>query len=291
MPCGRTGEVSPAPAFRYDRRADGGERMKVYISVDIEGTAGITHWDEARKAHADYAEFREEMTREAVSACEGAIAAGTREIVLKDAHGSGRNIIAARLPECARIVRGWSGHPLSMVQELDATFDAVLFIGYHSKAGAETNPLAHTLSTGVARIKLNGTAASEFLLHAYAAATFDVPAVFVSGDQALCEDVAALNPHIRTLAVTQGIGPSTVSMVPTLANRLIREGATAALKGDRGAARLRLPEAFVLEVTFVGPTQAYKASWYPGARHIGEQTVRLETKEYFEVLRALQFIL
>ena len=80
--------------------------MKVYISVDIEGAAGITHWDEARKTHADYPEFREEMTREAVAACEGAMAAGAREILIKDAHGSGRNILAARLPECARIVRG-----------------------------------------------------------------------------------------------------------------------------------------------------------------------------------------
>lgn len=265
--------------------------MKVYLSVDIEGAAGITHWDEARKTHADYPEFREEMTREAVAACEGAIAAGAREILIKDAHGSGRNIIAARLPECARIVRGWSGHPLSMVQELDATFDAVLFIGYHSRAGAETNPLAHTLTTGVAAIKLNGAAVSEFVLHTYAAAMFDVPAVFVSGDQGLCDDVAAFNPKTKTLAVSQGIGPSTVSMAPQLAQRLIREGVTAALQGDLRAAKLQLPQSFTLDVIYVGPTQAYKASWYPGARHVGGQTVRLETGEFFEVLRALQFIL
>ena len=265
--------------------------MKVYISVDIEGAAGITHWDEARKSHADYPEFREEMTREAVAACEGAMAAGAREILVKDAHGSGRNILVARLPECARIVRDWSGHPLSMVQELDASFDAVLFIGYHSKAGAETNPLAHTLTTGVASIKLNGTPASEFVLHSYAAALFDVPAAFVSGDQGLCDDVAAFNPSIKTLAVSQGIGPSTVSMAPQLAQRLIRDGVTAALTGDFGAAKLRLPESFTLDVTFVGPTQAYRASWYPGARHVSGQTVRLETKDYFEVMRALQFIL
>ena len=131
--------------------------MKVYISVDIEGIAGIAHDDETSKSHADYPEFREEMTREALAACEGAMAAGAREIFVKDAHGSGRNILVERLPECARIVRGWSGHPLSMVQELDASFDAILFIGYHSRAGAETNPLARTLSSEVASIKLNGT--------------------------------------------------------------------------------------------------------------------------------------
>lgn len=287
--------------MRYETRRDhadgrviakvGAVGMKVYISADIEGIAGIMHDDETSKSHADYAEFREEMTREALAACEGAMAAGAREIFVKDAHGSGRNILVERLPECARIVRGWSGHPLSMVQELDASFDAILFIGYHSRAGAETNPLAHTLSTEVASIKLNGTFASEFLLAAYAAAMFDVPAAFLSGDQGLCDEVAAFNPKVRTLAVSQGFGPSTVSMAPQLAQRLIREGVTAALTGDFRAAKLRLPDSFTLDISFVGPTKAYEASWYPGAQHVGGQTVRLETKDYFEVLRALQFIL
>lgn len=265
--------------------------MKVYISVDIEGIAGITNWDEASKSHADYPEFREEMTREAVSACEGAVAAGAKEILLKDAHDSGRNIIAARLPECARIVRGWSGHPLSMVQELDATFAAVLFVGYHSKAGAESNPLAHTLTTTVSTIKLNGAPISEFVMHAYAAAMFGVPAAFVSGDEGLCADVAKFNAHIKTVATSRGIGPSTVSIAPQLANRLIKERVTEALKADLAPNKVKLPDSFTLDIGYIGPTRAYKASWYPGARHIGDSTVRLETKDYFEVLRALKFML
>jgi D-amino peptidase len=71
-------------------------------------------------------------------------AAGAKEIVIKDAHATGRNIIASRLPACARLVRGWSGHPLAMVQELDESFDALVLVGYHSKAGTQDNPLAHT---------------------------------------------------------------------------------------------------------------------------------------------------
>ena len=98
--------------------------MKVFISVDIEGCAGITHWDEADKKHADYPEFREQMTREAVAAIEGAQAAGATEILVKDAHSSGRNLITAMLPESIRLVRSWAGHPLCMVQELDDSFDA-----------------------------------------------------------------------------------------------------------------------------------------------------------------------
>ncbi len=264
--------------------------MKVYISADIEGVAGIAHWDEATKNHPDYPEFRELMTNEVIAACDGALAAGATEILVKDAHDSGRNILAARLPERARIVRGWSGHPQSMVQELDESFDAVLLVGYHSKAGAEGNPLAHTLALKVARMTLNGALVSEFLLQTYAAARHGVPVVFVSGDRGLCADVTALNPAIRTEAVSEGIGRSSVSIAPALAVRRIREGATAALRGDRAACRVGLPESFVLDVTYGNPVDAYKAAWYPGARHVGEQTVRLETRDYFEVMRALKFI-
>lgn len=92
--------------------------MKVYISVDIEGVAGITHWDEAEKAHPDYPEFREQMTREAVAAIEGAQAAGAKEIWINDAHDSGRNLITSMLPADMHLIRSWAGHPLCMVQEL-----------------------------------------------------------------------------------------------------------------------------------------------------------------------------
>ncbi|MDY0881430.1 M55 family metallopeptidase [Dongia soli] len=265
--------------------------MKVYISCDIEGIAGITHWDEATKTHPTYPEFREQMTREAIAACNGAIAAGATEILLKDAHDSGRNILTADLPESVRIIRGWSGHPLSMVQELDSSFDAVMLIGYHSKAGAEGNPLAHTMTGRVSHITLNGVVASEFLLHSYAAAMHNVPVVLVSGDKGLGEDVKALNPNISTVATSEGIGRSTVSIAPQKAVRVIEATAEEALRGNRAACRLTLPTAFKLEIAFNNPTDAYATSWYPGARHLGNRTVGFETSDYFEVLRALKFIL
>ena len=91
----------PQPNFRPDSPAQG-----THPHEGIEGVAGISNWEEADKTHATYPEFREEMTAEVVAACEGAMAAGASEILIKDAHGTGRNIIAARLPECARLVRG-----------------------------------------------------------------------------------------------------------------------------------------------------------------------------------------
>ena len=115
--------------------------MKIYISVDIEGVAGITHWDEAEKGHADWAEFREIMTRETLAAIDGARAAGATEIWVKDAHDSGRNLITTMLPADVTLVREWSGHPYSMIQELDESFAGLVMIGFHASVGSEGNSL------------------------------------------------------------------------------------------------------------------------------------------------------
>jgi len=265
--------------------------MKIYISADIEGIAGISHWDEARKAHATYQEFRAEMTEEVVAACDGAIAAGATEILIKDAHDTGRNIIASRLPDCARLIRGWSGHPLAMVQELDASFAALVLVGYHAKAGSQDNPLAHTLTLDIAGLRLNGELCSEFRMHSYAAALYGVPVVFLSGDKGICAEAAELIPALEPVAVSEARGSSTISMPPALAQRLIRKGVGSSLKGDLARFRLMLPESFVLEVSFNNPTDAYRKAWYPGAKQSGPRTVYFESDDYFEVLRAIRFIM
>jgi D-amino peptidase len=264
--------------------------VKVYVSVDIEGIAGITHWDEAKKSHADYPPFQEEMTEEAVAACEGAMEAGASDILVKDAHDSGRNIRGEKLPEIARLIHGWSGHPFSMIQELDSSFAAAVFIGYHARAGAEGNPLAHTMSTNVGLLTINGEPASEFVLHSYAAATQGVRSSSPP-ETSGCSDARAFNPGVRALAVTEGIGNSTVSLAPRRARRLIRDGVAEALRGNLASARIALPDRFSVALTFNVPTRAYRASWYPGARSAGDNTIRLETDNFLDVMRMLKFVL
>lgn len=264
--------------------------MKVYISVDIEGVAGITHWDEADKKHADYPEFREQMTREAVAAIEGAYAAGATEIWVKDAHETGRNLLLSMLPGEVRVIRSWAGHPLCMVQELDSSFAAVLMVGYHSAAGSEANSLSHTLSLDAVEIRLNGHRASEFLIHALASSMLGVPTVFVSGDKGLMEEVETASPAIGRCAVKEGRGQSTISMTPAAACNAIREGAAQALTGDIRKALLKMPDYTVAEISYGNPNMAYRHSWYPGARHVGNRTIRFESGDYFEILRMLNYV-
>lgn len=263
--------------------------MKIYISADIEGVAGIAHWDEASSDHADYQEFRVQMSNEVAAACEGALNAGATEILVKDAHGTGRNIIPSRLPEQAKLIRGWSEHPFSMVQELNESFQAVMMIGYHSWAGSNTNPLAHTLRGKLTCARINERLASEFLLSYYTAALVGVPVAFVSGDEGICQEAALLSEAMETVAVSQGAGGSTISIHPQLATRRIREGVERALARDLSPTRAHLPRHFTMELRFRDHADAYIASFFPGVTTVDPHAVSFETDDYFELLRVLMF--
>lgn len=267
-------------------------RVRVYISCDIEGVAGITNWDEARKTHADYEEFRRQMTAEARAACEGALAAGASSITVKDAHASARNLLASELPPPTQLIRGWSGHPYLMVQGIDDSYDAAAFIGYHARAGAGGNPLAHTISgSAVHEIRINGEPCSEYRIHALAAALVGVPVVFVAGDQTLCEEVAEVQPHTRTFATKWGEGRSQTSVHPEHAIAGIRGGMQTALRGELRKALLELPPHFSVELTYKEHAQAHAKSFYPGAERVSPHVVRYEADDYFEVLRAVSFLI
>lgn len=265
--------------------------MKVYLSADIEGVCGITDWSEADREHAAYPEFQERMTAEVVSACEGALAAGATEILVKDAHASGRNILAEQLPREARLLRGWSGHPNCMVQEIDDSFDAALFIGWHSGGSQGGNPLAHTLSSRkIAAITINDEVASEFLIHAQAAALVSVPVAFVSGDDDLCAEVLAYHEGIGTVAVTRGTGAATVGLHPAEARARIQAGVRDALEGELPTLLRPLPKYFQTEVRYKDARDAYRSSFYPGAHLESPTSIVFESDDWFEVLRLLQFV-
>jgi D-amino peptidase len=265
--------------------------MKIYLSADIEGITGTTHWDETDKKQAEYTEFREQMTAEVAAACEGALKAGADEIWVKDAHDSARNLLAERLPREVKLIRGWSGHPYMMMDRIDASFQAAVMIGYHSRAGSTASPLAHTMSGSDSYIKINDQLISEFILNTYTAALEGVPVVFISGDAGLCEEAAAFVPGISSVAVKEGIGSATTNIHPRLAAEKIRDGVYAALKQDITCCSLKLPEHFAVEIGYKEPTRAYAASFYPGASLKDSHTIRFETSNYFGVLQLINFVL
>ena len=264
--------------------------MKVFISVDIEGVTGVTHWDETELSNGVYAAAAKQMTREALAACEGAIEAGADEIVIKDGHDSARNLDITVFPDCVKVIRGWTNTPESMMAGIDETFDAAMMIGYHSEAGSGRNPLSHTMNCGNNYVKINGRRSAEFDMNTYVAAYYGVPVVFVSGDEGLCEHAKELVPAIETVGVKNGVGSATFNLAPQKACSLIKEGAKAGLSRI-SECKLESPESFEMEINFKECVNALRGSYYPGAEQIDERTVRFVVKDIQEMMAARMFIL
>lgn len=264
--------------------------MKVYISVDFEGISGSTSWSSTNLGDIEYGALAREMTLEAVAACQGALDAGAKEIYVKDAHDSGRNMDLSLFQKEVKIINDWTCTPYSMVGGLDSTFDAVMFVGYHSPAGSSGSPLSHTMNRGNNYVKFNGELASEFLIHAYIAASMGVPVVFLSGDQALTEHVHKYDPKIRTVAVKEGMGSATINVSPVKAQEMIREGAKEGLL-RRNICHISLPETLTMEINYKDHVRASKASWYPGVKKIDDYTVSYTSDSIDDVMAARMFIL
>lgn len=264
--------------------------MKVYISADIEGITGISTWDETMKSGKDYHYYREQMTKEVAAACEGFIQAGATQIMVKDAHEDGKNLIHSLLPKEVKVISGWSNHPYNMIEGLDESFDAVAFVGYHSGGGSNGSPLAHTLSNRTLRkITLNGEETDEFLIYAYGAHSIGVPVVAVTGDGDLIRHVKQFDSHIKTVAVQEGFGGAIVSIHPDLAIERIKKTMKRALE-NMDAYTLHVPEEYELVVEFKKHADAYKYSFYPNVEQVDEHTIRYVSNNYMHILTLLMFI-
>ncbi len=265
--------------------------MNIYISADIEGITGIRSFEEATKGKLDNGWFRKQMTAEVAAACRGARAAGADAILVQDAHDGADNLLLDELPAGIRVIRGWSGHPLMMVQELDPSFDAVVMIGYHAGAGTGESPLEHSCSLRLAELRLNGVPTSEFAIHTYAAAVLGVPVVFVSGDEGLCREVKRFDSRIQTVATKRGTGAAIVSLHPQDVIERIEQRICDALESLTGFDPVALPDTFEVELRYRKHPDAATASFFPGARRVDPFTVSFTSATYEDILRFLLFVL
>ncbi len=265
--------------------------MKIYLSADMEGTTGIINWNEATAEHPQYAYFREQMTREVAAACEGALAAGATEILVKDAHDSARNIIPSMLPKGTRLFRGWDDTPEMMMAGIDENFYGALCTGYHAAAGFRSNPLSHTMSLKVQSILCNGRLMSEFDINALTAAHYGVPMFFLSGDLGLCEAAKEILPCLQTVATSEGRSGGAIALHPDTAVEKIRETVEKALKQSGDDCVYPIPQRFEIEVCYKEHASAARAACYPGIQRRDSKTVCYESKDLPDVLRAFFFIL
>ncbi|MBV8171160.1 MAG: M55 family metallopeptidase [Candidatus Eremiobacteraeota bacterium] len=269
--------------------------MKLYISADMEGVAGITSLEQTNPVgQPEYARSCELMTGEVNAACEAALAAGAAEVTVNDSHWNMRNIIHEKLPPSVRLIRG-SPKPLSMNQGIDPSYSAAAYIGYHAAGGTHDAVLDHTY-TGetVYEVHLNGQACSEARINAAVAGAFGVPVIFLSGDQSACEDARSFLPWVETVEVKHAIGRYAAdSLSPAKAREAIAAGITRALAeaGKRGAKPYTFESPVTLDIRFTSTAKADMAALLPGAERVGGRFIRYAHDDFLTVFRAFRVLM
>ena len=265
--------------------------FKVLISVDMEGITGVVTSEQLGPSGFEYGRFREFMTAEALAAVEAAKESGATEILVVDAHGNGQNLLIERFPQDVRIVRSWP-RPLMMMEGIDSTFSAAIFIGYHSST---TNPLgvrAHTISSATyAAIELNGVAMSEASINAAIAGHFGVPIVMISGDDAAVAEAQKIIGPIEGAVVKRSISfHSANTMTPAAGQALIREKVKAGLARRASLRPHVLPKPIRLDVTYKNYTPAEIAAYLPGVTRTNAHSIRFTGRDMVEVSRLIEFL-
>ncbi len=266
--------------------------IKVFISVDMEGIWGVVHGDQVSAEGRDYGPARKWMVEDVNAVIEGLFEAGAAEIVVNDSHGSMRNILAQDLNPRVSLISG-SPKPLSMMQGIDTSFDACVFVGYHAKAGTASSILDHTYSGAtIWSIKVNGLELPELGLNAAIAASFGVPVIMLSGDVETCSQAKSiLGSEVVTVAVKESFGRFAAKLLPLEeARKRLRQGAKEALLNRNKISPLRLPPPYTFELEFHNSNQAEMPALIPQVKRTGARTVTFTVEDFiegFKLMRAL----
>lgn len=264
--------------------------LKVFISVDMEGIAALVDGEETSRSGEDYDYFRKIMTREANAAIEGAATAGATEIIVRDSHGAKRNILPDSLDRRAKLLRGSSGTPKNMMDSIDETYDAVVFIGYHAKAGTPNAILEHTSTGNVTDLSINDVSMPEAGYNALVAGLYDVPVVFVAGDRAVCDQAEQLLGEIETVAVKEGIGGAALCLHPEVARERIRAGVERALRNLDRYKPFKLTPPYTMVLRLKNETKVFEGALYPGAQRTGDWEITYTSSNLLDLLEAFNRI-
>jgi D-amino peptidase len=265
--------------------------MKIFISGDMEGVAGITATEQTDPVgQPEYAYSCKLMTGEVRAACEGAMAGGATEVLVNDSHWNMRNIIHEELPPQVRLIRG-SLKPLSMNQGLDPSCNAAAFVGYHAPVGTADSNIDHTYTGDLYDVRINGERCSEARINAAVAGCFGVPVIFISGDQNACADAKSFMPWIEAVEVKRAIGRyAASSLSPEESRKAIAAGMQRAVSGlaRNGARPFAFASPVTLELVFTTTAKADMASLLPGSERIDGRTLRFGDPDFLTAFRAFR---
>lgn len=267
--------------------------LKVYISADMEGITGVASADQLSPASFEYAQARQWMTGEVLAAIQGAREAGATEFVVSDSHGNGESLLLDKFPSDIpiTIVRSFP-RPLGMMEGIDSSFAAVIFIGYHAATTSSTGVRAHTMSSALlTRIALNGAPQSEAGINAAIAAQFGVPVVMVTGDDAIVSETKQRLGPVAGVVVKRALGfHSAATVTPEVGQARIRQQAKTAVGRRAEMKPYTMTKPISVEVSFKNYRPVELLGYLPNVQRIDAHTVRFTGRDMIEISKFLEFV-
>ncbi|WP_456275254.1 M55 family metallopeptidase [Bacillus sp. AK128] len=248
--------------------------MKLFISADIEGISGVATGQQL-KTPSEYQRFRKLMTQDVNAAIEGAFNGGATEVVVADGHGNMSNIFIEDLDQRATLVQG-SNRVMCQLEGLDDSFDGILFVGHHGReGGSERTVISHTLAgICVNEMRINGKVVGETEMNAMVAGQFNVPTIFISGDDAYVSEVKETIPDVEAAVVKRGIDRFSAELLhPKKAQQLIKENVEVAVKRIEQFKPLTVEGPITFEIQFKGPNQALMTTTIPSVTLLDPKTI------------------
>lgn len=258
--------------------------MRVFISVDMEGVAGVATFDQIIRGGTGYPRAQELMTAEANAAIRGAFTGGATEVLVNDSHGTMDNLLHDRIDPRARVLFG-APRASCMVQGISAGDALAVFVGYHAAAGAP-GVLAHTFSSNFTQLRVNGAPMSEAEVNGLYAASLGVPVGVVTGDDEICDLARKAFPGVTAVEVKKATGYSaTDSLQPLTAGEAIEAAVAAAVANAGSLPSPQAPDQFVLEVDVASPLMADYAATVPRTQRLAALTLRGEVDNADDLMR------
>ena len=266
-------------------------RLKVHISVDMEGVAGAVTGEQLGPTGFEYGRFREFMTREALAAVNAAREAGATEIVVADSHGNGQNLLIDQFPPDVRIIRSWPRR-LGMAAGMDESVNAAIFIGYHAGTNNMAGVRAHTFSSAnLTRVALNGTNVTEGSWNAAIAGHFGIPVVMMSGDDAAIAEVQKVVGQLESAETKRSLGfHSASTLTPQAAVDLIGQRVRSALKRVGDFKPLKVQTPVTVDVSFKNYMPAEVLGYLPIFERTDSHSIRFRAKDMVEASAIMSFI-
>jgi len=273
------------------------KEVKIYISADMEGIAGVVTDQQLLPDGFEYERFRKFMTEEVCAAIRGAFEGGATQVVVSDSHGNGQNILVENLPKNVLLIRSWP-RPLKMMQGIDETFSGAIFLGYHTSTHNTKGVRAHTFSSAkLTGVRLNGNLVSEAGFNAAIAGHFNVPVIMITGDNEIVKETQdTLGLQIEGAIVKWALGfHSAKTLTPQDAQELIQEKAKKAvsrlIQDPKSFTVNKVSAPYSLDISFKSYRPVELLEYLPIVKRLDSRTVRIESNDILNLTKIFAFIL